>query len=56
MDPLPVSWDTGLEDNADIAFDGGGPGQAKKPTLACDDHDIDIPLFGSGETARTAAP
>lgn len=49
-----------LEDIGVIEFDGGGAGQAKKPTLVYDGLEIDIPFVGSeideGEGLDTAAP
>lgn len=49
-----------LEDIGVIEFDGGGAGQAKKPTLIYDGLEIDIPFAGSeideGEGLGTAAP
>lgn len=45
-----------LEDIGVIEFESGGPGQAKKPKLAYDGLEIDIPFPGSNGTAGTAAP
>jgi predicted transcriptional regulator len=39
-----------------IEFQGGGPGQAKKPMLAYDGIEIDIPFTGSNESTSTVAP
>ena len=45
-----------LEDIGVITFEGGGSGQAKKPTLAYDGLEIDIPFAGSNESVGAAAP
>lgn len=45
-----------LENIGVIEFDGGGPGQAKKPVLAYDGLEIDIPFTNSEDTVGTAAP
>ena len=45
-----------LEDIGVIEFEGGGSGQAKKPTLAYDGLEIDIPFAGSNESVGAAAP
>ncbi|THE64163.1 transcriptional regulator [Salinadaptatus halalkaliphilus] len=45
-----------LEDIGVIKFEGGGSGQAKKPTLAYDGLEIDIPFAGSNGSVGTAAP
>lgn len=39
-----------------IEFEGGGSGQAKKPLLAYDGLEIDIPFHGSSENTGTVAP
>ena len=39
-----------------IEFEGGGSGRAKKPVLAYDGLEIDIPFAGPEDTAGTAAP
>lgn len=45
-----------LEDIGVIEFEGGGSGQAKKPKLAYDGLEIDIPFSGSDRDVGTAAP
>ncbi|AXR79854.1 HVO_A0114 family putative DNA-binding protein [Natrarchaeobaculum sulfurireducens] len=45
-----------LEDIGVIEFEGGGSGQAKKPTLAYDGLEIDIPFAGSNGNVGAAAP
>jgi len=45
-----------LEDIGVIEFEGGGSGRAKKPVLAYDGLEIDIPFAGSEDTAGTAMP
>ena len=45
-----------LEDIGVIEFEGGGSGQAKKPTLAYDGLEIDIPFAGANGSVGTAAP
>lgn len=45
-----------LEDIGVIEFEGGGSGQAKKPTLAYDGLEIDIPFAGSNGSVGAAAP
>jgi predicted transcriptional regulator len=45
-----------LEDIGVIEFEGGGSGRAKKPILAYDGLEIDIPFAGSGDGVGTAAP
>jgi len=45
-----------LEDIGVIEFEGGGSGRAKKPTLAYDGLEIDIPFAGSEDSVGTAAP
>jgi len=45
-----------LEDIGVIEFEGGGSGQAKKPALAYDGLEIDIPFAGSEDSVGTAAP
>jgi predicted transcriptional regulator len=45
-----------LEDIGVIGFEGGGSGRAKKPILAYDGLEIDIPFAGSEDTVGTAAP
>ncbi|RBI58645.1 transcriptional regulator [halophilic archaeon] len=45
-----------LEDIGVITFEGGGSGQAKKPTLAYDGLEIDIPFAGSNQSTGAAAP
>jgi len=39
-----------------IEFEGGGSGRAKRPVLAYDGLEIDIPFAGSEDTVDTAAP
>jgi predicted transcriptional regulator len=39
-----------------IEFEGGDPGQAKRPMLAYDGLEIDIPFAGSRGSAGTAVP
>jgi len=45
-----------LEDIGVIEFEGGGSGQAKKPVLAYDGLEIDIPFADSDESVGTVAP
>jgi len=45
-----------LEDIGVIEFDGGEPGQAKKPTLSYDGLEIDIPFAASDRNVGPAAP
>ncbi|MFP8953773.1 transcriptional regulator [Natrialbaceae archaeon A-arb3/5] len=45
-----------LEDIGVIEFEGGGSGQAKKPTLVYDGLEIDIPFAGSNGSVGAAAP
>ena len=45
-----------LEDVGVIEFEGGSAGTAKKPTLAYDGLEIDIPFAGSDGGVGTAAP
>ncbi len=45
-----------LEDIGVIEFEGGGSGRAKKPLLAYDGLEIDIPFTGSSGTVGTTAP
>jgi len=45
-----------LEDIGVIEFEGGGSGRAKKPVLAYDGLEIDIPFASSEDTVGTAAP
>jgi predicted transcriptional regulator len=45
-----------LEDIGVIEFEGGGTGQAKKPKLAYDGLEIDIPFAGSNGSVGAAAP
>jgi len=45
-----------LDDIGVIEFEGGGSGRAKRPVLAYDGLEIDIPFVGSEDTASTAAP
>ncbi|WP_136688640.1 HVO_A0114 family putative DNA-binding protein [Halorhabdus amylolytica] len=45
-----------LEDIGVIEFDGDGAGQAKKPTLAYDGLEIDIPFAGSSGNVDAATP
>jgi Predicted transcriptional regulator len=45
-----------LEDIGVIEFEGGGSGRAKKPILAYDGLEIDIPFAGSEDGVGTAAP
>jgi predicted transcriptional regulator len=45
-----------LADIGVIEFDGGGAGQAKKPTLAYDGLEIDIPFPGADGRSGTATP
>ncbi len=45
-----------LDDIGVIEFAGGGAGQAKKPTLAYDGLEIDIPFVSSNGDAGAAAP
>lgn len=45
-----------LEDIGVIEFEGGGPGRAKKPTLAYDGLEIDIPFADSATNTDPAAP
>ena len=44
-----------LEDIGVSEFEGGGSGRAKKPILAYDSLEIDIPFAGSEDSAGTAA-
>jgi predicted transcriptional regulator len=45
-----------LEDIGVIEFEGDGSGQAKKPVLAYDGLEIDIPFADSDESVGTVAP
>jgi predicted transcriptional regulator len=45
-----------LEDIGILEFEGGGSGQAKKPKLAYDGLEIDLPFTGSNESVGTVAP
>ena len=45
-----------LEGIGVLEFDGGGVGQARKPKLAYDGLEIDIPFAGSNRNRDTAAP
>jgi predicted transcriptional regulator len=45
-----------LEDIGVIEFEGGGSGRAKKPVLAYDGLEIDIPFAGSEDSVGTVAP
>ena len=45
-----------LEDIGVIKFEDGGSGRAKKPILAYDGLEIDIPFAGSKDSVGTAAP
>jgi predicted transcriptional regulator len=45
-----------LEDIGVIDFKGGGSGRAKKPMLAYDGLEIDIPFTGSNDSVGAAAP
>jgi len=45
-----------LDDIGVIEFEGGGSGRAKRPVLAYDGLEIDIPFAGSEDTVDTAAP
>ena len=45
-----------LEDIGVIEFENGGSGTAKKPKLAYDGLEIDIPFSGSNGNVGTAAP
>ena len=45
-----------LEDIGVIEFEGGGSGRAKKPVLAYDGLEIDIPFADSDENVGTVAP
>lgn len=45
-----------LENIGIIEFEGGGPGQAKTPTLAYDGLEIDIPFTKSNGEIGAAAP
>ena len=45
-----------LEDIGAIEFEGGGSGQAKKPVLAYDGLETDIPFADSDESVGTVAP
>lgn len=45
-----------LEDIGVIKFEGGGSGRAKKPVLAYDGLEIDIPFARSEDTVGTALP
>ena len=45
-----------LEDIGVIELEGGGPGQAKRPKLAYDGLEIDIPFTGPDRDVGAAAP
>ena len=45
-----------LEDIGVIEFEGGGSGQARKPKLAYDGLEIDIPFAGPSKSAGAKAP
>jgi predicted transcriptional regulator len=45
-----------LADIGVIEFEGGEPGRAKKPTLAYDGLEIDIPFADTGERPDATAP
>jgi predicted transcriptional regulator len=45
-----------LDDIGVIEFEGGGSGQAKKPVLAYDGLEIDIPFADSDDHVGTVAP
>ena len=45
-----------LEDIGVIEFEGGGSGQAKRPKLAYDGLEIDIPFAGPSGSVGAAAP
>ena len=45
-----------LEDIGVIEFEGGGSGRAKKPVLAYDGLEIDIPFTDSNDSVGTVAP
>jgi predicted transcriptional regulator len=45
-----------LHDIGVIEFEGGGPGRPKKPILAYDGLEIDIPFVDSDRNVGTAAP
>ena len=45
-----------LEDIGVIEFEGGGSGQAKKPKLAYDGLEIDIPFASSNRNVGAASP
>ena len=45
-----------LEDIGVIEFEGGGSGQARKPKLAYDGLEIDIPFAGPSRSAGAKAP
>lgn len=45
-----------LEDIGVVEFEGGEPGKAKKPKLAYDGLEIDIPFVGSNGSVDAAAP
>lgn len=45
-----------LEDIGVLSFEGGGPGQSKKPTLAYDGLEITIPFADSNGNSGVAAP
>ena len=47
---------TELDDIGILEFDGGGVGHAKRPVLAYDGLEIDIPFTKSDEHAGAAAP
>lgn len=47
---------TELDDIGIIAFEGGGPGQAKTPTLAYDGLEIDLPFTDADSTVGAAVP
>jgi len=52
-----VHWNLSeLDDIGVIEFEGGGSGRAKRPLLAYDGLEIDIPFAGSEDTVDTAAP
>ncbi|WP_220222419.1 HVO_A0114 family putative DNA-binding protein [Haloplanus salinus] len=45
-----------LHDIGVVEFEGGGPGRAKKPILAYDGLEIDIPFVDSDRNVGAAAP
>jgi predicted transcriptional regulator len=45
-----------LEDIGVISFDGGGAGRPKKPVLAYDGLEIEVPFAASNDVVGTAAP